>query len=52
MSEFALLTGNRARYAGYRELSKIKEAYNTVYFDIDSAKYDNTRLLLIYCPCG
>lgn len=45
MSEFALLTGNEQDITGYRELaSKIKEAYNTVYFDIDSAKYDNNTV--------
>lgn len=45
MSEFALLTGNEKDIAGYEELaSKIKEAYNTRFFNADSALYDNNTV--------
>lgn len=45
VSEFALLTGNEKDIAGYKELaSKIKEAYNTRFFNVDSALYDNNTV--------
>lgn len=45
MSEFAVLTGNENDIAGYQELaSKIKEAYNTRFFNTDSALYDNNTV--------
>ncbi|SDZ92082.1 alpha-L-rhamnosidase [Porphyromonadaceae bacterium KH3R12] len=45
MTEFAQLTGNTKDIAGYQELaSKIKEAYNARFFNIDSALYDNNTV--------
>lgn len=45
MSEFALLTGNEGDVAEYQELaSKIKAAYNTRFFNSDSALYDNNTV--------
>ncbi|WP_298647778.1 alpha-L-rhamnosidase [uncultured Proteiniphilum sp.] len=45
MTEFAQLTGNTGDIAGYKELaSKIREAYNTRFFNADSALYDNNTV--------
>lgn len=45
MEEFAVLTGNQEDIAGYKEMaSKIKEAYNARFFNIDSALYDNNTV--------
>ena len=45
MAEFAELTGNSSDIPEYLELaSKIKDAYNSKYFNIDSASYDNNTV--------
>lgn len=45
MIEFAQLTGNQQDIQGFKELaSRIKEAYNTKFFNVDSAKYDNNTV--------
>jgi alpha-L-rhamnosidase len=45
MTQFAEITGNQADIPQFRELAaKIKEAYNTRYFDADSAHYDNNTV--------
>jgi alpha-L-rhamnosidase len=45
MTQFAEITGNQADIPQFRELAaKIKEAYNTRYFDADSARYDNNTV--------
>ncbi|MBK5194616.1 MAG: glycoside hydrolase family 78 protein [Proteiniphilum sp.] len=45
MVEFAGITGNQSDIPGFTELAaKIKEAYNTKYFNADSAKYDNNTV--------
>lgn len=45
MAEFAELTGNSSDIPQYLELaSQIKEAYNSKYFNVDSASYDNNTV--------
>ncbi len=45
MVEFAQLTGNQQDIQGFKELAgRIKEAYNTTFFNTDSAKYDNNTV--------
>lgn len=45
MVEFAELTGNQQDIQGFKELAgRIKEAYNTTFFNTDSAKYDNNTV--------
>ena len=45
MSEFATITGNEQDIEGYKELAaKIKEAYNSQYFDEETARYDNNTV--------
>jgi len=49
MTEFAEISGNKGDIPGYKDLaSKIKEAYNTRFFNKDSALYGNIRLRPTY----
>ncbi len=45
MGEFATLSGHDADIPGYLELAaKIKESYNTTFFDPSTARYDNNTV--------
>lgn len=45
MVEFAQLTGNQQDIQGFKDLAnQIKNAYNTKFFNADSAKYDNNTV--------